>query len=1116
MSFTHLQVRSGYTLFGSTIKIDDLVKKAKALHFDALALTDESVLYGAIPFYRACQENGVKPIMGMIVNIHSIEEARVPCVLLAKSNIGYEHLMKISTYIQQQKDKAIEKQIIRPMLKEVIGILPMGTSPLFNYIQKQTYEKVTTFIKEWYELFADGDFYLGIDEADLLKLKNDISLLSNIQQSINIPIVALHDVRYLEEADYEAYDCLKHMKEDRKWPPSNMTDSRKNNFLRSKDDMEQFFVDTFPNAIKNTQKIKEKCHVTFNLQQRLLPSFPVPKGTTADDYLENQCVKNIANKYENMTDEIKERLRYELNIIQSMNFSDYFLIVADFIGYAKRKQILVGPGRGSAAGSIVAYILGITNIDPIRYNLLFERFLNPERITMPDIDVDFSDHRRDEVIEYVRQKYGLDHVAQIITFGTFGVRSVLRELFKTMSINEQDAYFILNEIPNHGTRNIAHYIKQSPHLTEYIKQSNTLKKLFVIATKLQGLPRNISTHAAGVVISDAPLLRYTPLTVGASGTNLTQYAMTDLEAIGLLKMDFLGLRNLTFIEQISASIHRATGKQIILDHIPLNDKKTYDLLQKGLTNGVFQLESSGMKSVLIKLKPTTFEDIVAVNALYRPGPMDNIPLYIKNKHHSEQVDHLHELLAPILAPTYGILIYQEQIMQIAHDVAGLTLGEADIFRRIISKKESDKIQAQKQNFITGCVRNGLKAPVAEKIFKWIVKFSNYGFNRSHAVAYSKISYQLAYLKAHYPTFFFAELLSALSSQDSRMHEYIREANSLHISILPPSVNRSFEKFSVEGDAVRMGLRTIQGIGHPYVQEIIDVRKDKYFTSLFDFCLRVSLKILTRKAMEIFIRAGTFDEIYNNRASLLASLDQAIDQGELFGGLNNSINLQPDEYGIQERYTKMDDFTQMEKLEDEKKLLGIYVSTHPLADIRQTLSKRGYVSILKTKQDKRLNGVKSIVMIQAIKKIRTKRGESMAFLTLSDESDDIDGVVFPSLYRTVSQTCDEGQMVFVTGKVEERNNRLQWLLSSLEPFQAESIQESTEQMFIKLTSHNSANALRKIKRIASQHPGTIPIIIYHEIENQTYKLAKQYHVDGHTVCVQALKEIFGKANVVKQG
>lgn len=1113
MSFTHLQVRSGYTLHKSTITIDQLVKKAKSLHFDTLALTDESVLYGAISFYQACQSHGIKPILGLIVHIDSPNGVNVPCILLAKSNRGYEQLMQISTYIQKQNKPQVEQQTIAPLLKEIIGILPLHTSPLGDLLANQAYQDARAYIQEWRSIFADGDFYLGIGETDLVSGRLDT--LKTFQQSTGLSVVALQDVRYVEQTDHEAYDCLQHMKEDRQWSPSEMATVPEYKHLRSQEEMEQLFSDTWPEALEATADIQAKCHVTLDFNRRLLPAFPTPNGTTADDYLEACCLENIVKKYEHVTNEIKERLHYELDVIRSMNFSDYFLIVSDFIAYAKHNNIRVGPGRGSAAGSIVAYILGITNVDPIQYNLLFERFLNPERMTMPDIDVDFSDHRRDEVIEYVREKYGTDHVAQIITFGTFGVRSTLRELFKTMAINDQDAQFILNEIPQHAYRSIAYYVRQSQDLATYIKQSDTLKKLFTIATKLEGLPRNISTHAAGVIISDAPLIQYTPLTIAANGGNLTQYAMSELETIGLLKMDFLGLRNLTFIEHIMNSIQRTLGKQLVLDDIPLDDEQTYTILQKGLTNGVFQLESAGMKDVLEKLKPTTFEDIVAVNALYRPGPMENIPLYIKNKHHPAQIDYMHKKLAPILTSTYGVLIYQEQIIQIAHDIAGLTLGEADVFRRIISKKQGDKINDQRETFVSGCQQNGLDQESAEGIFNWIVKFSNYGFNRSHAVAYSKIAYQLAYLKAHYPTFFFAELLSSLSSQDHRMHQYIREANALHIALLMPSINKSIGKFSVEHDALRMGLLTIKGIGHQVVKEILKKRKDKRFTSLFDFCLRVSIKIVNRKSIETLILAGAFDDMNKNRASLLASLDQAIDQGELFGGLNNSISLLPDQYGIKEMYTKIDDFTQMKKLSDEKELLGVYISNHPLSDVRNKLTSRGYMTISESKQHKQAHMVKSVVIIQSIKKIRTKRGESMAFLTLSDETEDIDGVVFPSLYRHVSRLLDVEKIVVINGKSEERNNRLQWLISTLQPFEYDTFIQSTKQLFIKLTNDNNVDALDKIRHIASQHPGTTPILIYHEMKNKTYKLAKQYQVDDGQACIQALKDIFGSEHVVLQ-
>src|SRR5690625_3818535 len=583
------------------------------------------------------------------------------------------------------------------------------------------------------------------------------------------------------------------MKDHNRWTPSNIHPSVQNRHLRSSEEMKLIYDDFWPEPFNNTKVIQQTCNVTFELNKTLLPTYPTPNDVSAHKYLEQLCWESVGEKYHKVTKDVRNRLTYELEVIQSMGFSDYFLIVWDFVQYAKNSNILVGPGRGSAAGSIVAFILGITEVDPLKYNLLFERFLNPERISMPDIDIDFADDRRDEVIQYVREKYGDDHVAQIATFGTFGARSLLRELFKTMGIDQQDSYYILNFIPSHTSQSITDSIKKSRELKDYIKNSKKLKLLFKIAIILEGLPRHIYTHAAGVVISEKPLTNHVPLTKGTNETNLTQFQMDDLEAIGLLKMDFLGLRNLTFIDQILKSISYRTNQSVSINHIPTEDSKTFKLLQEGRTNGIFQLESQGMRQVLRKLRPTNFEDIVAVNALYRPGPMDYIDTYIERKASNEDVHYIHSELKSILEKTYGVLIYQEQIMQITHKIAGFSLGEADILRRAISKKSSSIINDQKQAFVNGCLKNGYDRSIAEEIFLWIKRFSNYGFNRSHAVAYSKISYQLAYLKANYPKDFLAELLSSVGNQKEKVSQYIKEAKDLNIEVLPPSINKSFGK-----------------------------------------------------------------------------------------------------------------------------------------------------------------------------------------------------------------------------------------------------------------------------------------------------------------------------------
>ncbi|MGM8213583.1 DNA polymerase III subunit alpha [Virgibacillus sp. W0430] len=1112
MSFTHLQVHSGYSLLTSTIVIDKLVQKAKNLGFHSLALTDEQVLYGAVSFYQACRKEGISPIIGMTVNV-LYEKELVSCVLLAKNNTGYYDLIQLSSYIQRQEETQIEFSEIAKYTNQLKCILPICTHPyLQNLLEKQLYDQAHLYYAEWQKKFSKTDVYLGVqhhgsawqhalnEKAKAFQLRYD-----------DILFVALNDVRYLEERDKVAYDCLLAIKAGEQWTHNAKDELYKNRHLRSEEEMAQLFAH-WPEVIEATEILANECNVELEFDKQVLPAFPVEEPMDADSYLEKLCWENANELFQPLDQQVRERLANELEVIQTMGFSDYFLIVADFVAFAKGQGIFVGPGRGSAAGSLVAYVLGITNVNPLKYGLLFERFLNSERVSLPDIDIDFSDYRRDEVINYVRDKYGVERVAQIITFGTYAARSIVRDLIKTMNINSQDAAFILKHIPIQGSKPLKEYIDMSNELKSYIKQSNELRTLFLIALTLEGIPRHISTHAAGIVITEKPLIHHVPLLKGANETYVTQFAMNDLEAIGLLKIDLLGLKNLTLLEQIIRSIQRLENRQVDLAAIPLEDEKTFHLLQLGRTNGVFQFESQGMKQVLQRLKPDGFEDLVAVNALYRPGPMDFITTYINRKHKKETVTYLHPDLEPILSKTYGVLIYQEQIMLIAHTFAGFTYGQADLLRRAVSKKQKNVMEEQRKAFINGCLNNGYRHEVAAEVFSWIMKFSDYGFNRSHAVAYSKIAYQLAYLKANFPVHFFAELLSGSINQQEKVHLYIKELRERNIVVKQPSINYSFGRFTVERDAVRIGLSLIKGIGNQVIKEIVRVRKQGLFKDLFDFCVRTSPKIVNRSAIELLIRAGAFDETYSNRASLLASLDQAMERGELFGDLHTQGSLFESMTDLEAEYVEIDDFNQTKKLTDEKELLGIYVSSHPLGIYRKQLQANGYVSIQKGRKGNRKQ--KAIVVVQSIKTIRTKRGDRMAFLTIGDETDEMDAVVFPEVYRKAYQLLEEGSSVEIEGSVVERNNRVQWVIDMITLFDNSRLEkESNYQLFIKILEKNSTHILQVIQQVAEIFPGNTPVIVYNQEQNKTYQLGKQYDVAADKEAITLLKKEVGTENVV---
>lgn len=1115
MSFTHLQVRSSYSLLDSTITIEKLVKKAIELEYDALALTDYQVLYGAIDFYRQCKAYGIKPIIGMIITVRGEKNNdKEQVTLLAKNNHGYQNLAKLSTHIQKNGEGGITINELSPYVADCVGILSINHSSIAKILSSNLYEDIHTLLSGFMNLFKQGDFYLGIEasrtEIDTVLIQKGMEF----KDQYSIPVVALNDVRYLEEKEAIAFDCLQAMKMNEKWNGKQISTHLQHHHLRSKVEMDHIFI-SWPEVLTETENIKAKCDVNFQFNQRHLPSFPLPNGNEdAHEFLEKLCWKAVNSKYTLLTDELRSRLTYELRVIESMQFSDYFLIVADFIRFAKQNNIFVGPGRGSAAGSLVAYILGITEIDPIEYDLLFERFLNPERMTMPDIDIDFSDTRRDEVLMYIREKYGHDHVAQIITFGTYAARSLLRELIKTMDINQQDASFILRHIPVQSKKSIVHIVNESKELKEYVKGSEQLKVLFTVATTLEGIPRHISTHAAGIVITQDPLVEYIPLATSGSDIWLTQFPMNDLEDIGLLKIDLLGLRNLTLMERVNRTINYSKNKTIHLNEIPADDQETFALLKEGKTNGVFQLESQGMKQVLRELQPSTFEDIVAVNALYRPGPMEYIPTYIKRKHQQEAIVYPHPDLASILVKTYGVLVYQEQIMQIASKIAGFSLGEADILRRAVSKKQEAVMEEQKGKFIDGCIGNGYDLSVAEELFAWIVKFSNYGFNRSHAVAYSKITYQLAYLKTHFPAAFFAELLSSSVNQHDKLQTYVREMKELQLTLLPPSINKSYGRYSVEGDCIRIGLLQIKGIGKQVVHEIVQARKERPFKNLFDFCLRISLKTVNRQTIELLVMSGAMDEFHGNRASLMATIDQAIEQGELFKEFQGQPRLFDDQIELEGEYVLIEDFTQIKKLADEKELLGIYVSDHPLTSYRKQLQRSGYIRLAHARKLIGKRNVKSAAVIQQIKTIRTKRGDPMAFLTLGDETGEMEAVVFPDLYRQINRWLKEELLVIMEGKIESRNQRIQWLLSSVELLSEEVLYKlTTGRLFIKISGNSSESELKKIKQIANHNPGNTPIIIFQEDTRRTYQLSEEYFIHPNRESIKNLETYFGKESVV---
>ncbi len=1032
VSFIHLHVYSAFSLLNSTASIEKLVLDAKKKGFKAIALTDRNVMYGAVSFYKQCLKHGMKPIIGLTVDVLSQHEKgeSFPLVLIAKNQTGLQNLLKITSSVQTKSPTGIPIKWLKHYSEGLFAITPGAEGELEQAVFKQDEELTSQILSLYLQMFGDS-FYISLQNHQIIEETQLNERLIEIAAKTGVKVVATNSVYYLNEEDSFSHECLMAIKNGEKLQDGTHERLPSDQYyLKTPQEMTELFS-RIPDALENTLKIAEACNVMIELKKTKLPKYPTGNGMSADAMLEQLCWQGLAERYPEKTEEIKERLQYELAVIKKMQFSDYFLIVWDFIKFARESGILTGPGRGSAAGSLVAYTLYITDVDPIQHQLLFERFLNPERISMPDIDIDFPDHRRDEVIKYVAGKYGQLHVAQIITFGTLAAKAALRDVGRVFGLNTKELDQLSRMVPQKLGINLRDAYKESQGLRNFVNESSQNKRLFQTALKLEGLPRHTSTHAAGVVISEDPLVNIIPIQQGQDDIYLTQYSMEHLEELGLLKIDFLGLRNLTLIENILVSIHRTPGIKLNIKNIPIDDKETYRLISSGQTTGIFQLESEGMRNVLTQLQPTCFEDIVAVNALYRPGPMENIPHFINRKHGREKVVYPHPYLKPILENTYGVIVYQEQIMQIASVMAGFSLGEADLLRRAVSKKQKEVLDRERAHFIAGAEKLGYESDLANSIYDLIVKFADYGFNRSHAVAYSMIAYQLAYLKTHYPAHFMAALLTSVAGNENKIGQYISEMKQMDIGILPPSINRSGYSFYPEKKGIRYSLAGIKGVGIVALREIFRARKEKPFMDIFDFCIRVSQKAVNRKTLESLVCSGSFDEFGEDRAVLLASIDVALDhaalvkpsdgeQGDLF------IN---DEFSIRPKYMEVEPIGEEEKLRLEKEVLGFYLSNHPVS-----VYEKWFPSLNATPLHDyidRSTYKRSVVYISEVKKIRTKKGEQMAFLTVSDQSGEMEVVAFPNVLKTKTELLQEGKMILIQGKVEMRNGKSQLVMKTAE-------------------------------------------------------------------------------------
>lgn len=1112
--FTHLQIQTGYSLLSSTISIDKLIAKAKQLDYKALAITDHNVMYGVIPFYQACKREGMKPLIGLTVDVKSefSDDVSYPLVLLAKNNTGYHHLLKISSVIQTKAKDGIPVKWLKGYSAGLFAFTPGAEGEIESLLQKDPSkaEEVARFFNELFEL---GHFFLSLQRHGQQEEELVNEGMKALSEKLSIPLIVTHQVAYIEKDDAFALQCLEAIR-DGEQLTDRMIDDHQRAYFTSQQEMAEWFAD-IPEALQRTSEIAAACEVELSFGRPLLPHFPYTGGKPAGVFLQELCLKGLEEAGLVHQSEYRERLLYELNIIERMGFSDYFLIVWDFMKFARERQILTGPGRGSAAGSLVAYVLHITTVDPLEYGLLFERFLNPERVSMPDIDLDFPDHRRDEVIQYISEKYGSLHAAQIITFGTLSAKAVMRDVARTFGFSTKELEQLSKMIPTRLGIKLQQVYEESEKFRAWIEASSNHEKLYKTALTLEGLPRHTSTHAAGMVITEQPLTDLIAIQEGHEQTFLTQFPMDILEQLGLLKIDLLGLRNLTILERILESIYYSEGKKLNLKNIPLQDNKTFQLLGEGRTTGIFQLESEGMRKVLTRLQPSHFEDIVAVNALYRPGPMENIPAYIDRKHGRKPVEYPHSDIKEILEPTYGVLIYQEQIIQIASKFAGFSLGEADLLRRAVSKKKRDVLDAERKHFVQGACQKGYSEETADKVYHLIVQFANYGFNRSHAVAYSFIAYQLAYLKAHYPLNFMAALLTSAIGNEEKIKQYMSEAKTIGVQVLPPSINESHFPFKAEKDGIRYSLAAIRGIGASVLKAILSAREKGPFTDLFDFCLRVPLKIVNRKAIESLILSGALDEFGQERAVLLASIDVAIDHVEFVGPEDEGIGLFNDtDFFPKPKYVETEPMSIQEKLTFEKEVLGVYVSAHPTKPYQLIFTAFGSVPVARLLPGNRQVAVG--IFMNEVRVIRTKKGENMAFVQLSDESGEIEGVIFPAIYRQVATLVQDGMIFLLKGDVEERNGRKQLVVKHVQT--AEELQllqeERNKVLYVKIPHTPDEHLiLEDVHHVVQRFQGQTPVVLHYERTHQTVRLREKSWIKPSEQLMVELEKIVGKDHVV---
>ena len=1108
MTFTILQVSSGYSLLRSTIDLYRYVMTAKELGYQKLALTDEGVLHGAIEFYNLCRNQNIEPIIGCLFQYKQWRNAEAfsSMIVYAKDEIGYQSLIELST--QYQKSKLVSKdmeKIIKEASEHLQIVFPQENS---EWALECSNGEVA--FQRW--LFEAEERYfpnihLGIESNQILPIP--LEKLEAWGQDFSMKLLPFVKTFYLKAEDDFSYRVLKAIGDGETLSTTQAEVSGQYYLQDEKTLTQQSSTILEGKLVRQLEEFVDSLKWKLSKHKLLLPKFQTPEGKMSQEYLQEICQQSLKDK-ELVKDEYESRLNYELSIIHQMGFDDYFLIVWDIMKYAHEAGIQTGPGRGSAAGSLVSYLLNITKVDPIEYQLLFERFLNPERYTMPDIDLDFPDNRREDILDYVRRKYGENHVAQIATFGTFGSKQALRDVCRVLGLTTVQAGEWSKAIPNQLGINLKTAYEQSKNLQTLVSRSPKNQLIFETACRIEGLPRHLSTHAAGVVLYDKPLTDVIPLIYKDQQMPITQYTMKYVEQIGLLKMDFLGLTNLSILHdsiELTKSIYQ---HEIILNEIPLDDEKTLELFQMADTNGIFQFESDGIRRVLKKLRPTNLEDIAAVNALYRPGPMEQIDTFIKRKHGQEVVKYPHPILESILQSTYGVMVYQEQVMQVTSQMAGFTLGQADILRRAIGKKDAKVIETEKAHFIEGAIGKGIDVASATEVYQYIERFANYGFNRSHAFAYSLLAYQLAYFKAHYPRAFYTAILRFVGDRSPKLQTYFIEAKQRGISIKNPSINTSVDDYTATIDGIFIGLNAIKGLRRDFIQEILTQRKQNGpFIDFMDFAFRIGKRYCKKEVLEALIDAGAFDELGKNRATLRATIDAVIESVK-FHGSNIALELNEEMYP---KYFEEEDSNIIEKIEREIAVLGFPVSAFP-TEPYEILYKEQKANRISTIYESKPVSVLGI--LKNIRKTRTKKGEPMAFGTIQDETGEMDFVVFSEVYPIVFSLLEENQLVLLKGK-SRKNLQSKWqvqvqeVLSLLE---VEGLAQATSiKCYIKITEKlQTKEVFDQIRNVIINNPGDTTVLLYIESKDQLLKMNFNSGLAVDAETIKALSSIVGEKNV----